>query len=191
MTNDLKRVAVKLTQEQLAEINIAYNKFVKDEKFEEEYVNVCLKHGYKPIDKRKEKLYDDNDNSSRVGFSYCCYNHEKGKYFQNVLKIMIRTALSNAHKLIVGKDGLSYEDSRLTYLDKFAKEFIRERMGNHDGGIQYKKDFSNQSIDIMLWFANNDTNFRAKLLTLINTFSDKKTLFQLTEVEDFNSKKFG
>jgi hypothetical protein len=186
---------IKLTQEQLNEIDSSYNLFAAGKISSEEYIQTCTKYGIRPIDKRTEPVYKDGDNSSRVGFKWCCYNHPKGKYFQNVIKILIRNTLTSVHSLIVEKDKDgnigNYKDSRLTFLDKFAKDFIKYRMGNHDGGIQYKKDLSNQAADILLWYANNDTNFRTKMLTMINTFSDKKTLFQLTPPEEYNNKKFG
>ena len=33
--------------------------------------------------------YHEENNQSRTGFTYCCYNHAKGKYFQNTLKPLI------------------------------------------------------------------------------------------------------
>jgi hypothetical protein len=194
-----KKVVINLTQEQLKEMDDAYKSLTEKKITEDDYIAICAKFGCRPIDKRKDPLYEPGDNSSRVGFLWCCYNSERGKYFQNVMKIFIRKTLTQIHSLIFGNDGtdkkyVEYKDKRFTFLDKVIKDFSRDRMGKEDYSSKYtdyKKDLVNQSVNIVLWFANNDIEFRAKLLTFLNLFANKKTLFKLNEAEEFNNKKWG
>ncbi len=190
---------VQITREQIKEMDDAYNLLIEKKISEEDYIGICAKFGCRPIDKRKEPLYSPGDNTSRVGFLWCCYNSEKGKYFQNVLKMIIRSTLTTVHNLLIGRAGkdiekdscnLNYKDARLSFINKLGKEFIDKHIGNENGG-SYKKWFSVEILDILLWYAANDINFRAKLFKMMNTISDRKTVFQLTDYEEFNDKKFG
>lgn len=192
MTSNTTKGKVALTPEQLAEIDIAHKKMVGDDKYSDKYVEICKKYGCKVIDKRKDPIYEDGDNSSRVGFKYCCYNHDRGKYFQGVLKAVLRAAIGNIHSLLIEKEKVGverYSDTRLSFLNQFMREFINNNMGNEPGGL-YKKDLTNKVTDMVLWFADNDICLRTKLFTLLNIYSDKRVLLVLNEAEEYNNKKF-
>jgi hypothetical protein len=113
--------------------------------------------------------------------------------------MIIRSTLTTIHNLLIGKAGkdieegnynISYKDARLSFINKLGKDFIKKHIGNENGG-SYKKWFSFEILDILLWYAANDISFRTKMFKMMNTFSDKKTVFQLTDYEEFNNKKFG
>ena len=139
--------------------------------------------------KDRHPAYPEGNNKSRVGFLFNPYHHEKGKFFQGVIKKVVLRGIAFAHKWMTqyyDTDMFVYDDPRLNALN----DFLQVYMDLHFSDTR-THDFMPKIVDITMGLMKEDIRYRARFLDLLTQLIKLyPNGFPLTETEKENIKKF-
>jgi len=129
--------------------------------------------------------YPKGDNRTRNEFIHSPYYHPKGKFFQEVKHKVLIEAINYGHKLILkgyDMDAYVFDDPRLQAYCTFFREYIKENFQN----AQYKIEFMNKVVDLIMFHIKEDPYYAARFLDIFN----KIPKCELTEEEQLNIAKW-
>lgn len=140
-------------------------------------------------EKDRHPAYPKGDNRSRTGFLFDPYHHEKGKFFQGVIKKVLLGAISLAHKWFTqyyDSDIFVYDDPRLNALNDFLQTYMDMHFAD-----KYTHDFMPKVVDITLGLMKEDIRYRARFLDLLTQLGKMyPDGFPLSENEKENIKRW-
>jgi hypothetical protein len=106
---------------------------------------------------------------------------------RRTIKLISSVAVNKVHSDLKGKydkDMYIYSDPRLLFLDKFAKEFIKDNVKSKSN-----IDLLNKIVDIALGLCKEDIYYRVRVLEFLNRFMEENVRFVLTEEEEQKQKQ--
>ena len=128
----------------------------------------------------------EGDNSTREQFKHNPYFTLKGRFYQTVIKPMIRKAIHGAHTYWISKydkDAFVYDDPRLQAVDELLKTFIDDHMAHRE----YKLEFMHEIRDIVFGVVKEDPYYASAFWVFCNKFVKKfPDGFEMNESEIHN-----
>jgi len=113
------------------------------------------------------------NDKSRNRFKWHHLYNEKGQAFQSLVKKAILSAIDMGHmywRTKYDKNAFVYEDGRLIFFDEFLKQYIKELVSERGAFDNYKMNFMNKLVDIVLGLCKEDIYYRSRFFNCINMF---------------------
>ena len=128
----------------------------------------------------------DNE-KSRVGMKWNPFYHERGKWFQYIIKDAIKHTIAFAHKNITKRydeNAFVYEDKRLLEIERVCRECASD---NFQHEYPRKSNLLTEAMDILLFTMKEDIYYRGRILDFLNRLPNE---FEITEEERKNIEEW-
>ena len=161
--------------------------------------NILMPDGtVRPWDMANERKPDTvGNNQSRNGFSFNCYTHPLGRFFQETIKLGLEKTIIKIHDWAIpryDKQAYVYDDPRLQKIDKILSTAINELICDTD--CKRKREILLACKDICLFMLKEDIFYRPRILqgsvdVAKEILQNEELLTAVTDAERYNLARFG